>query len=76
MNLHGLAGARKEFTPNLLDKFPPHLLSTALAEHDFFLPLMPLISAEDFFEPLITLITLIINKPLIMLITAKMIRNK
>ena len=36
MNFHGLAGARKKFTPNLLDKFTPHLLSTALAEDDYF----------------------------------------
>ena len=48
MNFHRLADARKKFTPNLLDKFTPHLLSTALAEHNFFLPQMPLISAEDF----------------------------
>ena len=38
MNLHGFAAARKKFTPNLLDKFTPHLLSTALAEHNFFEP--------------------------------------
>ena len=48
MNLHRLAAARKKFTPNLLDKFTPNLLSTALAEHNFFLPQMPLTPAEDF----------------------------
>ena len=26
---------RRRESPNLLDKFTPHLLSTALAEHDF-----------------------------------------
>ena len=49
MNFHRLADARKKFTPNLLDKFTPHLLSTALAEHVFW-------------KPQITLITLISNK--------------
>ena len=56
MNWHGLAGARKEFTPNLLGKFTPHLLSHALAEYDFF-------------EPLIAQITLILNKLQILQIT-------
>ena len=44
---------------NLLDKFTPHLLFTALAEHDFFLPQMTLTFAEVFWKPQIAPITLI-----------------